>query len=75
MRARGRVRRHRLIVGMCIVTAALLVLIVVAAFTGMTGSKTQPACTHGASSIGPVMLVNGKVVGGSTVPHTEACLR
>ena len=35
----------------------------------------RPFCTHGASSIGPVYFRDGKVVGGNTTPHTEACLR
>jgi hypothetical protein len=26
------------------------------------------------SSIGPVFIKDGKVVGGDTTPHTEACL-
>jgi hypothetical protein len=68
-------RRHRLVTGLWVVAAALLVLIVVAAVTGMARSKPQPPCTHGVSSVGPVTLVKGKIVGGSTVPHTEACLR
>jgi hypothetical protein len=34
-----------------------------------------PVCTHGLSSIGPVYLKGGKIVGGDTRPHTEACLR
>jgi hypothetical protein len=70
----GRTRRHRLVLGLCFAAAALIMLVVVAAVTGMTRAKTQPPCTHGASSIGPVTLVDGMVVGGSTVPHTEACL-
>ena len=61
-------------IGLWVVAAALLVLTLVAAVTGMARSKTQPACTHGVSSIGPVRLVNEKIVGGSTVPNTEACL-
>jgi hypothetical protein len=36
---------------------------------------TTPACTHGMSSIGPVVLRDGKLVGGDDTPHTEACLR
>jgi hypothetical protein len=41
-------------------------------------SNNTPArarCTHGLSSIGPVEIVNGKVVSGSLKPTTEACLR
>jgi H+/gluconate symporter-like permease len=57
-----------------VVAAALIALILAVAVTGMARSKTKPACTHGVSSIGPITLINGKIVGGSTVPHTEACL-
>ena len=35
---------------------------------------TTPTCTHGVSSIGPVVLRDGKAVGGDGTPHTEACL-
>jgi hypothetical protein len=31
-------------------------------------------CTHGVSSIGPVTIEHGKIVGGDTTPQTEACL-
>jgi hypothetical protein len=33
-----------------------------------------PRCTHGVSSIGPVVLVRGHLTG-DTTPHTQACLR
>jgi hypothetical protein len=36
--------------------------------------RAHQRCTHGVSSIGPVLIENGKVVGGDTTPHTEACL-
>jgi hypothetical protein len=68
-------RSDRLVIGLWVVAAALLVLVGVAAVTGTAAPKPQPPCTHGVSSIGPVTLVDGKIVGGSTVPHTEACLR
>jgi hypothetical protein len=42
---------------------------------GAAGSgRAAPRCTHGVSSIGPVYFRDGKVVGGDTTPHTEACL-
>jgi hypothetical protein len=56
---------------------ALWVLVVAAAAgiaVASVRADAKPACTHGASSIGPVTIANGKVVGGSTVPHTQACL-
>ncbi len=35
---------------------------------------TTQSCTHGASSIGPVVLRDGTMVGSDDTPHTEACL-
>ncbi len=35
---------------------------------------TTPVCTHGVSSIGPVVLRDGKVVGGDGTPRSEGCL-
>jgi len=62
-------RRHLLVAG-----AACLALA-----TGAAGSRPaqdpSAECTHGASSIGPVVLDHGRVVGGSTTPVMEACLR
>ena len=54
-------------------------VLVVAAAAGIAvatvrADDAKSRCTHGASSIGPVTIANGKVVGGSTVPHTQACL-
>jgi hypothetical protein len=57
-----------------IVAGLLLVLVVVGAANGNGEPKRTHACTHGVSSIGPVEISDGKVVGGSTTPHTEACL-
>jgi hypothetical protein len=37
-------------------------------------SRAGTHCTHGASSIGPVFVRDGRIVGGDTTPHTEACL-
>lgn len=45
-------------------------LVLVAASPG----RAHVRCTHGVSSIGPVYIQNGKVVGGDTTPDTEACL-
>jgi hypothetical protein len=53
----------------CALAAAMLLGL------GAAGSgRADTRCTHGASSIGPVYLHDGKVVGGDTTPHTEACL-
>jgi hypothetical protein len=53
--------------------AFLLLATPSAARHGRTGGGGP--CTHGASSIGPVVFRNGKIVGPEPVPHTEACLR
>jgi hypothetical protein len=52
---------------------AVSVLVVIGLASATPGSARQ-RCTHGVSSIGPVYIENGKVVGGATTPHTEACL-
>jgi hypothetical protein len=39
-----------------------------------SGNPKPVHCTHGVSSLGPVEIVNGKIVGGSATPHTEACM-
>jgi len=46
-----------------------------AAVSVHAASTRRHGCTHGLSSIGPVTLVDGRLVGGSAVAHTEACLR
>jgi len=33
-----------------------------------------PACTQGTSSIGPIVIRDGRVVGGDPTPHTESCV-
>jgi uncharacterized membrane protein len=67
--------RRQVVLGLWIVVGLLLVLVVVGAARGNDEPKRSHRCTHGVSSIGPVQIVHGKVVGGSTTPHTEACLR
>jgi hypothetical protein len=54
------------------VTAALVTLTTGAIENGKADS--QPACTYGLSSLGPIYLRDGQVVGGSTTPVTEPCL-
>jgi hypothetical protein len=71
----GSRNRRRLVVGLWVVAAALVLLVVVGAARGgeaKRGHETKP-CTHGASSIGPVEVLDG-TVSGSTTPLTEACL-
>jgi hypothetical protein len=63
----------RLVVGLWLAAGVLVVLIAVGAARGAPAHGRQQ-CTHGASSIGPMEIVDGQVVGGSTTPDTEACL-
>lgn len=64
-----------LVLGLWGVVVLLLVLIAVGAARGENrASGHRRGCTHGVSSVGPVEIANGKVVGGSTTPTTEACL-
>ena len=52
---------------------ALSVLVAIGLVAAVPGQAHQ-RCTRGVSSIGPVFIENGRVVGGDTTPHTEACL-
>jgi hypothetical protein len=52
-----------------ILVGALLVAVVVSSATA-----DGAPCTHGVSSIGPVVLKRGQL-SGDTRPHQEACLR
>lgn len=69
MRQRNRVGGTAL-VALAIALSVLVVLGLAAAVP----SHARERCTHGVSSIGPVFIENGKVVGGDTTPDTEACL-
>lgn len=60
--------------GLWLLVVALLVLVVVGAARGGGHSRRRPPCTHGISSIGPIVIENGKAVSGSDTPHTQACL-
>jgi len=48
--------------------------VLVAGLAAAAPGNPHRHCSHGLSSIGPVIIKDGKVVGGDTVPHTEACL-
>lgn len=52
----------------------LLVAVLVATCTTAGANARQAQCTHGASSIGPVQLVDGHLAGALPAPVTEACL-
>lgn len=65
--------RHRsLLIALWTIVSALLVFVL----AGMAAptSRAERRCTHGVSSVGPVVVAHGKVVAGSTVPDTQACL-
>ena len=64
--------RRRVAAFATIAAVALVMLTAGAIENGKADS--HPACTHGASSLGPISLSDGQVVGGSTTPTTEACL-
>jgi hypothetical protein len=58
-----------------IIVAGLLLFVASSSANRARPHVKKPVCTHGASSIGPIVLRAGKVVGGNTTPYTEACLR
>ena len=73
MGTRRKPSRRQLLIGLWAVVILLLVLVATARGGTVRPAEAHP-CTHGASSIGPVEIVDGKIVGGSAAPHTEACL-
>lgn len=62
--------RATALIALAMALSVALGLVLVAASPG----RAHVRCTHGVSSIGPVYIQNGKVVGGDTTPDTEACL-
>ena len=54
--------------------AIALSLAVLLGLAAASPGEAPKRCTHGLSSVGPVVVENGKVVGGDTTPDTEACL-
>lgn len=57
-----------------VVLGAFVVMSATASATLAHATSHRLACTHGASSIGPVELVHGHVVGTVPAPVTEPCL-
>jgi hypothetical protein len=60
------------------VVLAIAATIVTAFLLGVAaaaGRNAPRGCTYGLSSIGPVEINNSQIVGGDSVPRTEACLR
>ncbi len=55
---------------------ALLGALVVAIGIAVTAAAATPPCAHGASSVGPVVLVNGHLAQqrSDLTPHATACL-
>jgi hypothetical protein len=51
----------------------LFVSVIVAVVVVTTATADPSVCTHGVSSVGPVVLRHGEI-SGSTASHTEACL-
>jgi hypothetical protein len=72
LRVRG--RRTRLLLALWAAAACLAIVLTVGPAQGAPSRPGMPGCTHGLSSLGPVQMVDGKIVGGSTTPETEACL-
>jgi hypothetical protein len=68
-------RKRGILVGLWGLVVLLLVLVLVGAARGGDTPPRAQRCTHGSSSIGPVEIVDGRVVGGSLTPQTEACLQ
>ena len=62
--------RETTLVALAIGVSVLIVFGLVAAGPG----NARERCTHGVSSVGPVYIQDGKVVGGETTPDTQACL-
>jgi hypothetical protein len=52
---------------------ALSVVVILGLVAARSG-RAHPRCTHGVSSLGPVYIKDGRVVGGDTTPDTQACL-
>ena len=63
----------RITLGLWLVAIALAVLLLVGAARGGQQSR-KAGCTHGVSSIGPMVIAKGRPVSGSTTPDTQACL-
>jgi hypothetical protein len=68
-----RTRRGRITLGLWLVAMALSLLLLVDAARG-GGQARKAGCTHGVSSIGPMVIAKGEAFRGSTTPHTQACL-
>jgi hypothetical protein len=68
-------RHLKLAQGAALIALAIAVSVVVTLGLVAAGpGRANQQCTHGLSSIGPVFMKDGKIVGGDTTPHTEACL-
>ena len=57
-----------------LVAFAIAISIAVVLLVAARPVRAHQRCTHGVSSIGPVLIQNGKVVAGDTTPDTQACL-
>jgi hypothetical protein len=66
--------RHRRLAAVAVLVLVALAAAGIAALSVHAAATRRHACTHGLSSVGPVTIVDGHVVG-SAVAHTEACLQ
>jgi hypothetical protein len=71
---RRQIRPNGLVAALWVVAVLMLLLVVVGAARSDAKPTQTQRCTHGLSSIGPVTIVDGKIVGGLPAAHTEACL-
>jgi hypothetical protein len=56
-----------------VLAAIIGALLALGAGGSAAGPRARP-CVGGASSIGPVTIVDGRIVGGDATPHTSGCV-
>jgi hypothetical protein len=59
-----------------LVRLALLAVFIAATALVTTAAAGPPACTHGVSSVGPAVVVNGHLARNQSdlTPHAESCV-
>jgi hypothetical protein len=58
---------------MCVLAALVGAFLAIGAGGSAAGPRARP-CVSGASSIGPVTIVQGRIVGGDATPHASGCV-